>query len=145
MGAWNPKANSVFLTALEIDAAQERRRYLDEACAPDTSLRAHVESLLSANERAGSFLDAPASGLDAIALLDGTVERVGEAPGTMIGAYKLLQEVGAGGMGVVFLAEQSHPVRRQVALKVIKPGMDTRQVVARFESERQALAMMDHP
>src|SRR5206468_4004589 len=71
--------------------------------------------------------------------------RVGECPGTVIGAYKLLDRIGEGGFGVVFMAEQQQPVRRKVALKVIKPGMDTRQVIARFEAERQALALMDHP
>ena len=70
---------------------------------------------------------------------------VQEGPGTVIGPYKLLQQIGEGGMGVVFMAEQSHPVRRTVALKIIKPGMDSRQVIARFEAERQALALMDHP
>ena len=77
--------------------------------------------------------------------MDVTVDHKAEAPGTVIGPYKLLEQVGEGGMGVVFVAEQTEPIRRRVALKVIKPGMDTRQVIARFEAERQALAMMDHP
>ena len=72
-------------------------------------------------------------------------EKISEGPGTVIGPYKLLQQIGEGGMGVVFMAEQTEPVQRNVALKIIKPGMDTRQVIARFEAERQALAMMDHP
>ena len=74
-----------------------------------------------------------------------TCQQVSEQPGTVIGPYKLLQQIGEGGMGTVYMAEQTRPVQRKVALKVIKPGMDTRQVIARFEAERQALALMDHP
>src|SRR5206468_3395445 len=96
--------------------------------------------LLKASEQAGSFLESPAPAL-------GTTvdELLAERPGGLIGPYKLLEQIGEGGFGVVFLAEQLHPVRRQVALKVLKPGMDTKEVVARFEAERQALALMDHP
>src|SRR5207253_6768877 len=98
-----------------------------------------VEALLRAYDDAGSFMQGPAPAGA------GTVdEPLTERPGTVIGPYKLLEQIGEGGFGVVFMAEQQHPVRRKVALKVIKPGMDTRQVVARFEAERQALAMMDH-
>jgi serine/threonine protein kinase len=140
MAPWNPKANDIFLEALDIPGAEERRAYLDQACGDDTELRGKVGALLAANERAGSFLEAPASGL--IETLE--VLHVGEGLGKVIGPYRLLQQIGEGGMGVVFRAEQQHPVHRQVALKVIKPGMDTRQVIARFEAERQALALMDH-
>jgi serine/threonine protein kinase len=140
MAPWNPKANAIFLEALEIAGAEQRQAYLDQACGEDTDLRGRVGALLAANEHAGSFLESPASGLmetlEELPLLEG--------PGTVIGPYRLLQPIGEGGMGVVFLAEQQHPVHRQVALKVIKPGMDTRQVIARFEAERQTLAMMDH-
>src|SRR5262249_54445558 len=102
--------------------------------------RASVEALLRANVGATGFLDRPAPAPDA------TVEEpAGESPGTVIGPYRLLEPLGEGGFGVVYRAEQREPVRRQVALKVLKPGMDTRQVVARFEAERQALALMDHP
>ncbi|MGH7140176.1 MAG: serine/threonine-protein kinase, partial [Pirellulales bacterium] len=105
-------------------------------------LRAEVEALLAAGDQAGSFLESPAVAPALVA----TVERpIAERPGTMIGPYKLLEQIGEGGFGVVFMAEQTQPVRRKVALKVLKPGMDTRQVVARFEAERQALAIMDHP
>src|SRR5205823_11405672 len=89
-------------------------------------------------ERLGSFLEAAPGGPATVA------EPTQEAPGAVIGPYKLLQQSGEGGMGTVYMAEQTHPVQRKVALKVIKPGMDSRQVIARFEAERQALAMMDH-
>src|SRR5262249_22610180 len=91
-------------------------------------------------DREKSFLAAPVTGPG------GTVDEPppAEAPGTVVGPYKLLQQIGEGGMGVVFMAEQEKPVRRKVALKIIKPGMDSRQVIARFEAERQALALMDH-
>src|SRR6516225_7416870 len=119
---------------------QERAAYLEQACAGDPALRASVEALLRANVGATGFLDQPAPA--PVATVD---EPVREGPGTVIGPYKLLQQIGEGGMGTVFMAEQSHPVQRKVALKVIKPGMDSRQVIARFEAERQALALMDHP
>src|SRR3990172_6064294 len=141
MGAWNPAANDIFLQALEIQSPDHRRAYLDKACAQDANLRAQVEALLKAHEQADSFLDSPAPGLAATADEPPITER----PGTVIGPYKLLEQIGEGGFGVVYMADQQSPVRRRVALKIIKPGMDTRQVIARFEAERQALAMMDHP
>ena len=110
-----------------------------EQCAGDETLSARVRALLAAHRQAGGFLE-PVAGLDGTADQQAT-----ESPGTMIGPYKLLEQIGEGGFGVVFLAEQAEPVRRKVALKVVKPGMDTKQVVARFEVERQALALMDHP
>ena len=118
----------------------ERAAYLEQACGGDASLRASVEALLRADVGATSFMDQPPQDVDAT--LD---VPIGEGPGTVIGPFKLLEPIGEGGFGVVFLAEQTQPVRRKVALKVLKPGMDTRQVVARFEAERQALAIMDHP
>src|SRR4051794_31157915 len=130
----------IFLEALCRTRTQERAAYLERACAGDVALRASVEALLRAHAGASGFLDRPAAA--PAATVD---EPVGERPGTMIGPYKLLEPIGEGGFGVVFLAEQLAPVRRKVALKVLKPGMDTRQVVARFEAERQALALMDHP
>src|SRR5262245_14843959 len=133
------KAEDIFLAALERKTPAERQAFLDGACAGDATLRAQVEGLLRSHDEAGSFLDAP--------LFDTapTTDQTGpERPGTQIGSYKLLQKIGEGGFGVVYMAEQQEPVRRRVALKVIKPGMDTRQVIARFEAERQALAMMDH-
>jgi eukaryotic-like serine/threonine-protein kinase len=125
--------------------------YLDEACAGDAALRLRVEELLRASAEAGGFLQDPARGAerpaDAVTSLD-TLQNAaahGEKVGDRIGRYKLLVQIGAGGCGVVYMAEQEEPVRRRVALKVIKLGMDTKSVIARFEAERQALAMMDHP
>jgi serine/threonine protein kinase len=132
-------AKAVFLQALDCTAVDELIRFLDQACGADAVLRSRVEELLRAHRDAGCFL----GGADMLtAPLD---QPVRERPGTVIGPYKLLEPIGEGGFGVVFLAEQQHPVRRKVALKVLKPGMDTKQVVARFEAERQALALMDHP
>ena len=132
---------AIFFAALEKGSPQERAAYLDEACAGDPDLRRRVETLLAAQAQAGSFLEQPAR--SPVATVD--EQPVSEGPGTVIGPYKLLEQIGEGGFGVVFMAEQTQPVRRKVALKVLKPGMDTRQVVARFEAERQALALMDHP
>jgi WD40 repeat protein/serine/threonine protein kinase len=128
----------IFHEALARNPA-DRAAYLDGACRGDPALRASVDALLRANVGAGGFLISPAR--------DAAVElkTAAEGPSTAIGPYKLLEQIGEGGFGVVYLAEQTRPVRRKVALKVLKPGMDTRQVVARFEAERQALAVMDHP
>jgi serine/threonine protein kinase/WD40 repeat protein len=133
--------DSIFCRAIEIASAEERAAFIARACGGDLGLRQAVEKLVAAHFRAGSFLESHDPGLAA------TVDApsVAERPGTMIGPYKLLQQLGEGGMGTVFMAEQQQPVQRKVALKVIKPGMDSRQVVARFEAERQALALMDHP
>ena len=131
----------VFSAARRLPPGQ-RAAYLDEACGGDTALRQRVEELLRARDEAGAFLESPASGpagTDRITPI--RTEKVGDR----IGRYKLLQQIGEGGCGVVYMAEQEEPVHRQVALKVIKLGMDTKQVIARFEAERQALAMMDHP
>jgi serine/threonine protein kinase/tetratricopeptide (TPR) repeat protein len=130
---------SIFAQALEIKSAPERAAFLDRACGHNQGLRAEVEALLRAQDRSGDVLDLPEAG-PADTLLP-----IREGPGTVIGLYKLMEQIGAGGMGLVFVAEQQRPVRRKVALKVIKPGMDTREVIARFEAERQALALMDHP
>ena len=116
----------------------------------DMALRRRVEALLAANDEPESYLDRPAVKLGPMETEDQVTSpaEVGDAfeePGTLIGTYKLLQEIGHGGFGIVYMAEQQEPVRRQVALKIIKPGMDTREVIARFEAERQALALMDHP
>jgi eukaryotic-like serine/threonine-protein kinase len=135
-----PLANELFLKALELPE-EERARYLDQACGGDAPLRAEVDSLLDASVRAGSFLNAPVP----LAGVSATCDTPLEVPGTQIGPYKLLQQIGEGGMGVVYMAEQLQPVRRRVALKVIKPGMDSSQVIARFEAERQALSLMEHP
>ncbi|HTK74588.1 MAG TPA: serine/threonine-protein kinase, partial [Gemmataceae bacterium] len=130
----------IFVGALQIEDAVGRRDYLEGACSANPALRHRVEGLLHALGRAGDFLQQPAANG-----MTPTSSVRGEALGDYIGPYKLLEQIGEGGMGVVYLAEQTHPVRRKVALKVIKPGLDTAQVVARFEAERQALALMDHP
>lgn len=129
----------IFIAALKKKSATERRAYLAAACGEDEGLRRDVEALLAVHERAGSFMEHPFA--DPMATADDPIQ---ERPGTVIGPYKLLEQIGEGGMGLVFVAEQEHPVRRKVALKIIKPGMDSRQVIARFEAERQALALMDH-
>ena len=140
----------LFLAALERTTPGDRAAFLDEACARDPSLRAAVEALLR-HHQADSFMKSPAIGGPSAAAVTqdqpGTPSPavVGEQPGDRVGPYQLLQQIGEGGVGVVFMAEQEAPMRRRVALKVLKPGMDTRSVVARFESERQALALMDHP
>ncbi len=133
---------AIFFAALE-KAPDQRAAYLNEACAGDADLRRRIERMLAAQAEAASFLETPPSAIVAIA--SPTIELPAhEKPGTQIGPYKLLQQIGEGGMGVVYMAEQTQPVQRKVALKVIKPGMDSHQIIARFEAERQALAMMDH-
>jgi len=136
------RTESIFAAAVVLATAEARAAYLDQACAGDAALRGHVEALLRAHERAGHLLDRPVpDGLDQTRAY---VPR--ELPGTVIaGRYKLLEEIGEGGMGTVWVAEQTEPVRRKVALKLIKAGMDSKSVLARFEAERQALAVMDHP
>src|SRR5581483_4799676 len=133
------RVRDLFLAAVRRPVA-ERDAYLAGACAGDDDLRREVQELLDAHVAAGSFLESPAPGLDATR----DMPQVTEHRGAVVGPYKLQEQIGEGGFGVVFMAEQTKPVRRKVALKVLKPGMDTRQVVARFEAERQALALMDH-
>ncbi len=140
----HPKLREVFAKAVELPVEQ-RRQFLDEACGEATDLREQVESLLSALAAAGGeFLADPTVGGDP-PMRAANSGGVSEGPGSQIGRYKLLQQIGEGGFGCVFMAEQASPVRRIVAVKIIKPGMDSKQVIARFEAERQALAMMDHP
>ncbi len=129
------QAALIFERARELEG-DVRRAYLDEACKTNAALRADILSMLEAEAGQGKFLSDPTR----------TVSRpLSEGPGTTIDNYKLLQRIGEGGFGVVYMAEQTRPVKRRVALKIIKLGMDTKQVIARFEAERQALAMMDHP
>ncbi|HEY2411505.1 MAG TPA: serine/threonine-protein kinase, partial [Pirellulaceae bacterium] len=135
-----PEIDAIFSAAIELDSTTDRAAYLASACAGNEQFRLRVEELIDAYFRAGDFLDPPAVEMPTEAW-SSAAETVGEK----IGRYKLLEQIGEGGFGVVFMAEQEEPVRRRVALKVIKLGMDTKQVVARFEAERQALAMMDHP
>lgn len=151
MAAWTPRANEIFLSALDFATPAERAAHLDATCGNDAELRRQVEVLLAAHDRAGSFLERPAAA-NGTGAYTSDPDNVGSAepavvkvPGTRIGPYKLLQKLGEGGMGTVYMAEQEEPVRRTVAVKLVKPGMDSRQVVARFEAERQALALMDHP
>ena len=141
------KVQEIFEYVIDIDGA-ERARYLASACGDDAALRAEVEGLLRAHEGAAKFLASPTAegGLASKSASAATIAAPPlEGPGTRIGPYKILQAIGEGGFGSVFMAAQEKPVSRKVALKIIKLGMDTRQVVARFEQERQALAMMDHP
>ncbi len=133
---------SIFEAARQLPMPEQRAAYLDQTCAGQPELRRRVEQLLIAHEQAGTFLSEPPTSPQPTIKLTLPAE---EKPGEKIGHYKLLQEIGEGGCGVVWMAEQEAPVRRRVALKVIKLGMDTKQVVARFEAERQALALMDHP
>jgi tetratricopeptide (TPR) repeat protein/serine/threonine protein kinase len=133
----------VFNAAQELPPGDERARFLDEACGGDAALRTEVEQLLDADARGTGFLkvnpaDPPEGGVTAIYVPS-------EVAGEQIGPYKLLERIGEGGFGTVWVAEQQRPLRRKVALKILKPGMDSRQVLTRFEAERQALALMDHP
>jgi WD40 repeat protein/serine/threonine protein kinase len=143
----NPTSSeqAVFTEALRCATPEARAAYLDGACGMDTALRRRVEALLRAAESAGEFLENPPTGLAAGDGSTVVVTELSEKPGDRIGRYKLLQQIGEGGCGVVYMAEQEEPVRRRVALKVIKLGMDTKSVIARFEAERQAVALMDHP
>jgi WD40 repeat protein/serine/threonine protein kinase len=144
--AHNLSEEQIFAEALRQLTPEAREAYLKQACGSDEPLRRRIEALLHAHDDAGKFLDQPPAAASAGTLLITTAMLpVAEKPGDRIGHYKLLQQIGEGGCGVVYMAEQQEPVRRRVALKVIKPGMDTRQVLARFEAERQALALMDHP
>ena len=132
----------LFIAAIQIDEPQQREAYLNQACESDPQLLSRIHALIEAFETAGSFLDAQES--------DSSLPETQDSPGTFqiheqIGPYKLLEQIGEGGMGVVWMAEQQEPVRRRVALKLIKPGMDSRQILGRFEAERQALSLMEHP
>jgi serine/threonine protein kinase len=131
---------AIFTEAVRLESPAQRSSYLDEACGSDVGARQRVETLLRAHFDAGNFLGQYSPDVTTTGHSESA-----EKPGALIGRYKLLEQIGEGGMGVVYVAEQMEPVRRRVALKIIKPGMDTKQVIARFEAERQALAMMDHP
>jgi serine/threonine protein kinase len=131
----------IFFTALEKGSAEERSSYLEVACAGDADLRRRVEKMLAAQSQGRSFLESPAA-VGHVATVD--QQSVTEAPGALIGPYKLIEQIGEGGMGTVWMAQQTEPVKRLVAIKLIKAGMDSKHVIARFEAERQALALMDH-
>ncbi len=130
----------LFNQARRLSAPEERLAYLQEACGGDPAAVARILELLRVHGQAGDFLDSSPARYAATIM-----DPVRESAGTVIGPYKLLEHIGEGGFGIVFMAEQHAPVRRRVALKIIKPGMDTKQVLARFDAERQALALMDHP
>ena len=136
------RERAIFMAALDFDSASSRADFIERECSGDEALKARVEALLHSHRAAGSFLhEQPLMGQPREAI---EITPAAEGPGTLIGPYKLLERIGEGGFGVVYMAEQLTPVRRKVALKIVKPGMDTRQVIARFEAERQALAIMDH-
>jgi eukaryotic-like serine/threonine-protein kinase len=144
------KARELFLHAVGKLSPEQWESYVVEACGGDAELEQQVRHMLRVHREAGSFLERPAALGGTVASpppIEGTAAHPtsDDAPGTVIGPYKLLQELGEGGMGAVFMAEQTHPVQRKVALKLIKAGMDSKSVLARFEAERQALALMDHP
>ena len=141
MNASQPDNEAIFHAARDIPDPDRRREYVRAACGEDESRIAYVEALLAAAERPDSLLDRPAAGTGAATIDQPTTE----SAGTTIGHYKLLEQIGEGGMGTVWMAEQTEPIQRRVAVKVVKEGMDSRQVLARFEAERQALALMDHP
>jgi serine/threonine protein kinase len=138
------REQALFLLALG-KSPNERAAWLDRECGSDLDLRARLDLLLAAHDQPDSKLDSPIEAIRATIALKLPNDPMAEAVGQTIGRYKLLEKIGEGGCGVVYVAEQTEPVRRRVALKVIKLGMDTKEVIARFEAERQALAMMDHP
>jgi serine/threonine protein kinase/WD40 repeat protein len=143
------KVRDVFVAAVKLPP-DRWEAFLKEACAGDDELRRQVSDLLREHQQAGNFLDQPAAHVRATGDYDPAANGVAsaavpEGTGTTIGPFKLLELIGEGGMGAVWMAEQREPVQRKVALKIIKAGMDSKQVVARFEAERQALALMDHP
>lgn len=136
----------IFQIARRMEDGKERAAYLDRVCGEDVALREQIDLLLGAFEKTGSFLESPIS--EVLEIAENTIPMdlaLAERPGEEIGPYRLREIIGEGGFGLVYVAEQEQPIRRKVALKVIKPGMDSRQVIARFEAERQALALMDHP
>ena len=138
----NQRAKAVFMAALEIESPDLRNQYLDLACADDPELRREVLELLASLRQSGSFLEnKPGAAFEQTAMQTTASMRVGET----IGPYTLLEEIGEGGMGSVWVAQQAEPIKRKVAIKLIKAGMDSKAVLARFQAERQALAMMDHP
>src|SRR5437867_6494121 len=137
----------IFVAALQKEGPAQRQAYLEQACAQRPALRQQVDNLLRLYEGAGSFLENPAARTPATGPVPDAAEPAAlrEASGAVIGPYKLIEPIGEGGMGTVWMAQQTEPIKRLVAVKLIKAGMDSAQVIARFEAERQALALMDHP
>ena len=145
MNPQHPAEDEIFERASQL-SGEARAAYLKEATGGDEQLRKRIEELLRAQDNAGtSFMGQPEKAPTGTVVITTGMFPVTEKPGDKIGRYKLREQIGEGGCGVVYVAEQEEPVRRRVALKVIKLGMDTKQVIARFEAERQALAIMDHP
>ena len=137
---------ALFRAAIALGPGPARAAFLEQACSGRTGLRARMEALLAAHDKSDSFLQSEVTiQAGRQSANQRSAPEAGESVGTMIGFYKLLEKIGEGGFGEVYVAEQREPVKRRVALKIIKLGMDTKQVVARFEAERQALALMDHP
>ena len=134
MSDLSPDMLTIFTEAISLDSDAERQRFLDEACSSHTSMRERIESLIRVHFEEKRFLGGSSP----------SNETFNQQPGDQIDAFTIREQIGEGGMGIVYVAEQTDPVRRKVALKIIKPGMATKEVVARFEAERQALAMMDH-
>src|SRR5262245_19701593 len=141
MASEMPDEKAVFNVARQIGPPDARADYLQQACGTDSGLRERIQVLLCAYEEQASFLESPPP----VGVAPTIDQPHRETAGTVIGPYKLLEQIGEGGMGVVWMAEQKEPIQRRVAVKVIKAGMDSKQVLARFEAERQALALMDHP
>ena len=135
----NLDEEAIFHLARKLDSPEVRESYLEQACGDNELLRVRVRALLGVHDQEKSFLREPAAAI--VATVD---EAITEHPGSVIGRYKLLEQIGEGAFGVVYMAEQQAPIRRMTAFKVLKPGMDSRQIIARFEAERQALALMDH-
>jgi RIO-like serine/threonine protein kinase len=143
----NESEETIFEKALGFASREARRAYLDGACGGDEALRQKIDGLIGAHEKAADlkFLNLGLQAGQTQSTDDLATRAISETEGATIGRYKLLEKIGEGGFGIVYVAEQKEPVKRRLALKIIKLGMDTRQVVARFEAERQALALMDHP
>ncbi len=136
----NPAIDEIYATALECGTQEQRSAYLDQVCAGNVELRRRLDRLLRAELELGDFLESPAP-----EVASAFVPAPAEAPGTIIGPYTLAEQIGEGGFGIVYVANQENPVRRQVALKIVRPGMDTRQILAQFKAELEALSLMDHP
>src|SRR3989442_12942157 len=146
MNSRNPSEEEIFEAARQLPTIEQRDAYLKSVCGEDDELYRRVSDLLKSHDQGAQFLEKPREPVPSKALSVSTgLAAVAKTSGDRIGRYKLLEQIGEGGCGVVYVAEQEEPVRRRVALKVIKLCMDTRQVIARFEAERQALALMDHP
>ncbi|MFG0289962.1 MAG: protein kinase [Rhodopirellula sp. JB044] len=133
----NASERSIFVDAIDLDDPHERKAFLDEACGDDAQLRAGVEALLRAHDAPENALDKPP--------VDASPGLTSQTIGSLIGPYRLMEQIGEGGFGLVYVAQQERPVQRKVALKIVKPGTGTKEVLARFDAERQAVAMMDHP